>query len=307
MKVVSWGHGFGRWHADLTNAANRDLRAARDRRDGPCVPRASCPGAPVFLVGKSGGTGLVVRALERLPEDTVEWAVLLSPALSPTYDLAPALRAVRREMVVFWSPLDVIVLGLGTRIFGTIDRIKTVSAGLVGLPRAAGGRRRTEQASYRKLRQVRWCLEMAPRVTWEVTLVPTVRPFSRNMSYRCCGLAMQRIVELCSVSSRPHGAPITIGPTDGGLRCRDRSERWDSGDVAPESSPRRTCTARCSFDFLLGCGQTERALAWRSGEGLATMRGASRKPLDGEDGALTSGRGSPASEPRTYGPRPGVA
>ena len=58
--------------------------------------------------------------------------MLLSPALSPTYDLAPALSAVRREMVVFWSPLDVIVLGLGTRIFGTIDRIKTVSAGLVG-------------------------------------------------------------------------------------------------------------------------------------------------------------------------------
>ena len=65
--------------------------------------------------------------------------MLLSPALSPTYDLTRALRAVRREMVVFWSPLDVIVLGLGTRIFGTIDRIKTVSAGMVGFRRPLAG------------------------------------------------------------------------------------------------------------------------------------------------------------------------
>ena len=58
--------------------------------------------------------------------------MLLAPALSPGYDLTAALRAVRREIVVFWSPLDLIVLGAGTRLFGTIDRVKTVGAGLVG-------------------------------------------------------------------------------------------------------------------------------------------------------------------------------
>ena len=40
--------------------------------------------------------------------------------------------SVRREVVVFWSPLDVFILGLGTLIFGTIDRVRTVGAGLVG-------------------------------------------------------------------------------------------------------------------------------------------------------------------------------
>src|SRR5262245_41289916 len=30
------------------------------------------------------------------------------------------------------------------------------------------------------------------------------------MSYRCCGLGIGKIVELCSISSRPHGAPITL-------------------------------------------------------------------------------------------------
>ena len=203
VKVVSWGHGFGRWHADLTNAANRDLRAAEIADDGRSVPRGvSC--RPVFLVGKSGGTGLVVRALEHLPGDTVEDAVLLSPALSPTYDLSPALRAVSREMVVFWSPLDLIVLGLGTRVFGTIDGIKSVSAGLVGFRGPPAGDTARE-ASYRKLRQVRWRMEWRRRVTSEVTLGPTIRPFSGNMSYRCCGLEIQRVVESCSASSRRTG------------------------------------------------------------------------------------------------------
>jgi pimeloyl-ACP methyl ester carboxylesterase len=159
VKVVSWGHGFGHWHADLTNEANRDLRA-REIADAVVAYRGGHPKAPVFLVGKSGGTGLVVKALGHLPDDAVEAAVLISPALSPTYDLTRALRAVRREMVVFWSPLDVIVLGVGTRIFGTIDRIKTVSAGMVGFrPPAAGGEDR--RAQYRKLRQVRWRPVMA--------------------------------------------------------------------------------------------------------------------------------------------------
>ncbi|WP_254053598.1 hypothetical protein [Singulisphaera sp. GP187] len=90
----------------------------------------------------------------------MEAAVLLSPALSPRYDLTPALRAVKREMVVFWSPLDVFVLGFGTRIFGTIDRIKSVSAGLVGF-RMQEPRDEAKQLQYAKLRQIRWTPAMA--------------------------------------------------------------------------------------------------------------------------------------------------
>lgn len=159
VKVVSWGHGFGRWHADLTNVRNRDQRA-QEIASEVTEFRTRVPGAPVFLVGKSGGTGLVVKALEHLPENTVEAVVLLSPALSPSYDLSRALQAVRREMVVFWSPLDVFVLGLGTRIFGTIDRIKCVSAGLVGF-RPQTPCNGSEPDQYTKLRQVRWTPKMA--------------------------------------------------------------------------------------------------------------------------------------------------
>ena len=112
------------------------------------------------LVGKSGGAGIVVWALESLPDDSVEVAVLIAPALSPTYDLARAMRAVRREMVVFWSPLDVIILGLGTRLFGTIDQVKSVSAGMVGF-RPPASSDDPNRVQYAKLRQIRWRPEMA--------------------------------------------------------------------------------------------------------------------------------------------------
>jgi len=159
VKVVPWGHGLGHWHADLTNAANRDEQAKR-LADEVTAFRARSSGRPVFLVGKSGGTGVVVKALELLPDGAVDGAVLIAPALSPRYDLTRALRAVRLEVVVFWSPLDVIVLGAGTRIFGTIDRIKAVSAGLVGfrVPAPGSEERRTQ---YAKLRQIRWRPVMA--------------------------------------------------------------------------------------------------------------------------------------------------
>jgi hypothetical protein len=159
VKVIPWGHGLGRWHADLTNAENRDAKA-RSIADEVRAFRAGRPGAPVFLVGKSGGTGLVVKALEGLDEGSVDVAVLISPAISPAYDLTRALRTVRREMVVFWSPLDVFVLGAGTRIFGTIDRIKSVSAGLVGFRPPSPGTDEQKEA-YARLRQVRWGPKMA--------------------------------------------------------------------------------------------------------------------------------------------------
>ncbi|WP_435015399.1 serine aminopeptidase domain-containing protein [Tundrisphaera sp. TA3] len=159
FRPVRWGHGVGHWHADLTDACHHEagaammageVRAWRERR----------PGVPVYLVGKSGGAWIVAQALERLPADAVEVAVLLAPAMSPNRDLSRALRAVRREMVVFWSPLDALVLGAGTWLFGTADRVRSVSAGLVGF-RQPPGLDGDGAVQYRKLRQVRWRAAMA--------------------------------------------------------------------------------------------------------------------------------------------------
>jgi pimeloyl-ACP methyl ester carboxylesterase len=167
--VFPWGHGFGRWLADLTNVTNRDAKAAL-LADTVRRFRTRQPDDPVFLVAKSGGSGVVVKALEQLEGNPVCRAVLLSPALSPRYDLTASLRAVSKEMVVFWSPWDLIVLGAGTRVFGTTDRVRTASAGMTGftLPDVASLSSSSAAASdverarqYAKLRQVRWAPRMA--------------------------------------------------------------------------------------------------------------------------------------------------
>ncbi len=158
--VVRWGHGVGRWYADLTNAADCAARAG-DVAETVCVFRARRPDVPIFLVGKSGGCAVMVQALERLDSAEVERAVLLAPALSPGYDLTRALERVRRDLVVFWSPLDLFFLGVGTGVFGTSDRVRGRGAGLVGFrtPGPDDPPRRVE--AYARLRQVRWTPAMS--------------------------------------------------------------------------------------------------------------------------------------------------
>jgi pimeloyl-ACP methyl ester carboxylesterase len=179
VRLVHWGHGFGHWYADLTDVANHEAQSrwvAEQVRDW--IERE--PSKPVFLVGKSGGTWIMVKALESLPSGSVEAVVLLAPAISPDYDLSKALRAVGREMVSFWSPLDVVVLGLGTWLFKTADRVRSFSAGLVGFrpPEELDDEGRLLYAT--KLRQVRWRAEMAR--TWYLGghVGPDSPPFLRK-------------------------------------------------------------------------------------------------------------------------------
>lgn len=156
VEAVVWGHGFGRWYSDLSDVTHLDRQA---ERVAALIRgfRADHPGRPVFAVGKSGGAGVAVKALERLDADSVERAVLLAPALSPRYDLARALTAVRRDMVVFRSPLDVVILGAGTRLFGTIDRVRTFGAGLLGFIVPGADEPDGERSrQYAKLVQVCW-------------------------------------------------------------------------------------------------------------------------------------------------------
>lgn len=148
-----WSHGFGRWHADLTDDENL-RRKASELADSIMDLRAR-GGRPVYVVAKSGGTAIALAALAQLPAESVERVVLLSSAVSPEYDLMPALRAVRIDLVSFWSPKDKLILGLGTSIFGTADGLMGESAGLVGfkIPECSSA---VDLLQYRKLRQIEW-------------------------------------------------------------------------------------------------------------------------------------------------------
>lgn len=91
------------------------------------------PKTCIMLTSHSGGTGIAVWALEQLPEDVrVQDLFLLASALSPRYDLTAALKHVRGRTYVFYSASDALVLGTGTKLFGTIDGVRCEAAGLVG-------------------------------------------------------------------------------------------------------------------------------------------------------------------------------
>ena len=161
IQVLAWGHGLGRWHADLTDVGNRDAKA-QSVADTVRRYKDDRPGDPVFLVAKSGGAGVVVKALELLDHEGVERVVLLAPALSPGLRPHPALCA--------RAPRDrglLVAAGSG-RSWGRDARFRDdrsrqyrkrrtgrISAASSDAPDDAGSH------PYDKLRQVRWRPGMA--------------------------------------------------------------------------------------------------------------------------------------------------
>jgi hypothetical protein len=113
--------------------------------------RASDPETHILLTATSAGTGPLVWSLENLPEAvTVDYVVLIAPAVSPDFDLSRALHHVRGKMYVFHSEGDWFILGWGTSTFGTVDCKKCQAAGRSGfvMPQSA------DAAEYRKLVQI---------------------------------------------------------------------------------------------------------------------------------------------------------
>jgi len=96
------------------------------------------PEQPIYLTCHSGGSGPAIWALERLPADVKVYCfVMLAPALSPAYDLTRALSHVSQHAYCFNSPDDDLVLGTGTKMFGTIDGVRCDAAGRIGFQQPA--------------------------------------------------------------------------------------------------------------------------------------------------------------------------
>ena len=126
-----WSHGYLRIVADQVDYAN--IRAQGQRlADAVMLAQRENPNTKVFLMGHSAGAAVVLAALESLPPNTVEAAVLLAPSVSFNYDVGPSLPAVRREVTVFYSSHDILYLSLSTRLLGSSDRRWRAPAGRVG-------------------------------------------------------------------------------------------------------------------------------------------------------------------------------
>ena len=131
IEIHDWHRPFGL----ITNlTAYQRNRADASRIAGEIAKyKRTYPTSPVDLVGYSGGGGMAVFVAEALPEDVhVRNIVLAEPALSRNYDLSVALAHVDGKLINYYSKLDWLILGLGTTIFGTMDRKHTPSAGHLG-------------------------------------------------------------------------------------------------------------------------------------------------------------------------------
>jgi hypothetical protein len=148
VEQFKWGKGFGHIIADLTDRENIDKKSL-ELSSKIREYKSLNPDKHIYVVAKSAGTIIALLALSHLEANAVDRAVLLSPAVSPRFDLDPALRAVRRDLISFWSPLDWFYLGFGTSVFGTADGVHCRSAGLVGFDT-------TNTAAGEKFKQVKW-------------------------------------------------------------------------------------------------------------------------------------------------------
>lgn len=127
LRVMNWGYG---WLLFPVNIADTSLhhRAEAQLAEDVRAWRQGHPGCRVALIGHSAGAGVVLGMLGELDGDErIGPVILLAPAVSPGYDLRPALRHAT-AIHVFYSPRDTFWLGFGSSVFGTYDHHFLASA-----------------------------------------------------------------------------------------------------------------------------------------------------------------------------------
>lgn len=159
VKNYKWASVWGVWHN--LNAEQDNRRKARELARWIAGYREGFPGRPVFIVGHSGGGAIGLWAVEAMAGDEpIDGLILLNAALSENYDLGPALDKTRRGIVNIHSKLDWLLLGIGTRIAGTMDRRHGESAGKDGFAVP------DDDPRYRKLFQIGWSRDMLVSGHW---------------------------------------------------------------------------------------------------------------------------------------------
>lgn len=153
--LFTWQYGVpGEIWTDLMWVRRNRLMGAKLARRLLAFRRTH-PEARIHVVAFSGGAGVAVFACERLRgRRLMETLVLACPALSPAYNLGPALQAVGRCYALV-SHRDTWILGFGTVIFGTVDRRFSPAAGQLGF-RTPTGISTEDARAYERLREIRW-------------------------------------------------------------------------------------------------------------------------------------------------------
>jgi pimeloyl-ACP methyl ester carboxylesterase len=129
--TYEWSHGNYRVVLDQTDYCHARRKGAELAAILDAHHQAH-PEQPIYLIGHSAGTIIVLAALEHVSPNVVERAILLAPSVSAKYDLRPALASVKQDLHVFYSARDWWYLGVWMYALGTCDRHRSVAAGCIG-------------------------------------------------------------------------------------------------------------------------------------------------------------------------------
>lgn len=132
-EIYDWTTGHATRMLYHVVAWNRNQSVAALLAEHIVTLQTQQPDRPIILVGHSGGGAMAIVALEQLPPGyRVHQAILLAPDLAPGHPLATSLDRTLQGIDVFHSKLDCVILGAATTSVGTIDRVWTPAAGMVG-------------------------------------------------------------------------------------------------------------------------------------------------------------------------------
>jgi len=133
IKIHDWTTGCWPLFLFHLRASFWHRRAAQKLAANIVAYQTEFPNRPVTIVGHSGGGGLSLMTAELLDKNRpIDRLVLLAPAVSPYYDLAPAIARTRSGIANIYSPFDCFLLGIGTIVAGSMDGWHTVAAGMCG-------------------------------------------------------------------------------------------------------------------------------------------------------------------------------
>ena len=119
--TFEWSHGYGRILADQLGF-NYAVAKGKQLAEEVDAYAAAHPHMPLYMIGHSAGSTVILSALEHMRPGLIERAFLLSPAVSSTYDIRPAVDNVSRGLHVYYSRHDYWYLGFATHFLGTADR-----------------------------------------------------------------------------------------------------------------------------------------------------------------------------------------
>lgn len=162
IRVVDWRR-FRPWNPLHLAMQSHNRSQAKQIAEQIHDYRNRFPDGPVHLIGHSAGAGMALFVLESLGELQISSCVLLAAAISRDFPILRLLKSTTSGIWNFYSPLDLPTIGLGTLVFGTMDRRHTISAGALGFrtePHEPAASEERPAGETPQLRQVRFSLEM---------------------------------------------------------------------------------------------------------------------------------------------------